>query len=71
MVYKYDMAHLDERLGGKQMSKVVFTNIADDDDDLTDKDSNEHQLLFSESHFMILDHNLIMFMIKKLQRRRR
>ena len=50
MVYKYDMAHLDERLGGKQMSKVVFTNIADDDDDddLTDKDSNEHR--FSESH---------------------
>ena len=43
------MAHLDERLGGKQMSKVVFTNIADDDDnDLTDKDSNEHR--FSESH---------------------
>ena len=41
------MAHLDERLGGKQMSKVVFTNIADDDD-LTDKDSNEHR--FSESH---------------------
>jgi len=42
------MAHLDERLGGKQMSKVVFSIADDDDDELTDKDSNEHR--FSESH---------------------